>query len=312
MRTIFPFLFFFVLSYTAALAQQDTAKVGIYLTNLYDFNLGDGCYTAEFYTWTLYKNTELDFAENQEVTKSKRTSFANALTEDAGEYKWHTKKCTSTILQDWDVRKFPFDKQQLKINLEEVDNDTSELYYQVDIKNSKISDALSLDEWKIDSFKAQSSQVRYNTTYGDPTLEGASVYPAVTFDVFIARTHSWVTFIKLVTGAMVAFLISVMVFYIRPPETETRISLAVGGLFAAVGNKYIVESVVPTTTQTTLIDYIHLLVFAEILFIILMTIVIGVRYYREREDQAHMLEKASFWFSMISFSTVMVALLLSI
>ena len=154
--------------------------------------------------------------------------------------------------------------------------------------------------------------MRYNTTYGDPTLQGESVYPSVKMNLYLSRTHSAVTLMKLITGVLVAFLISVLVFFIKPADTETRIGLAVGGLFAAVGNKYIVESVVPTSTQTTLVDYVHLATFAEILFIILMIIIIGYQYYSEREAQAVRLEKFSFWISLISFSGVLGYLLLSV
>ncbi|MCC6723902.1 MAG: hypothetical protein IT258_05290 [Saprospiraceae bacterium] len=284
--------------------QKDTAMVGLYITNLYDFNIGDGCYTAEFWTWTIYQNDSLNFEETQEVTHSKRTNFSNYNLEQIEDGNWMQKKCTSIILQDWDVRLFPFDRQVLTINLEEALHDTTVLAYTADIENSKISDSLALDEWIIDSFRVKSNSIRYNTTYGDPTLSGESVYPSVTANIFLTRSHSKVTFIKLVTGVYVAFLIALLVFLIQPHDTDTRIGLAVGGLFAAVGNKYIVESVVPTTTQTTLVDLIHISTFGAILFIVIMVIVISRNYHFGREARAHRLEMISFWATLFVFIAI--------
>lgn len=283
-------------------AQVDTAKVGLYVTNLYDFNIADGSFTTEFWTWTIYKNDSLNFEDTQEVTHSKKTNFANYNLEDAGASgNWMQKKCTAVILQDWDVRLFPFDKQVLSINLEDALNDTTALIYKADVANSKVSDSLLLDEWTIDSFGVRANSIRYNTTYGDPDLQGESVYPSISAQIYLTRSHSKVTFIKLVTGVYVAFFISLLVFLIQPHDTDTRIGLAVGGLFAAVGNKYIVESVVPTTTQTTLVDIIHITTFAAILFIVIMVIVISRNYHFGRQARAHRLEKLSFWATLLAF-----------
>lgn len=62
---------------SSAFAQADQVKVGIYITNLYDFNLGDGSYVAEFWTWSLHENDNLNFKDTQEVIQSKKTVCTN-------------------------------------------------------------------------------------------------------------------------------------------------------------------------------------------------------------------------------------------
>jgi hypothetical protein len=295
MKNIITLFCLFFLTQPVLTAQKDSVKIGLYITNLYDFNLADGSYVAEFWTWCLYKKDSLDFKETQEITKSKKTAFSNYALQKKGGLNWAQKKCTTTVLQDWDVRNFPFDHQVLTINLEETILDTTAMYYVADTFNSKINESLSLDEWHIDGFKIKTASVRYNTTYGDPELTGQSVYPAVCATVNLTRQHSWTTFIKLVTGLYVAFLISLMVFRIMPPDSESRIGLAVGGLFAAVGNKYIVETIVPTTTQNTMIDNIHNVTFGAILLIVIMTIYISGLYFNQKESKAYFLDRMSFW-----------------
>ncbi len=300
MKNIF-FLILFI-SINSVFYAQDTVKVGLYVTNLYDFDIANDSYTAEFWTWSLYHNDSLNFETTQEVTNSKKTNFSNYSLDKKQGTNWAQKKCTSVIMHDWDVSKFPFDKQKLSINIEDALKDISAVVYVADAKNTNIKNTLSLDEWEIDSLRNKANKVVYNTTYGDPTLSGESIYPDVETEIFLTRIHGWTTFFKLVMGVYVAFLISLLVFKIMPPEAETRLGLAVGGLFAAVGNKYIVESVVPTSTQTTLIDQIHLVTFGAILFIVIMVIYISRLYYHEKELEAYRMDKLAFIGTLVVFT----------
>lgn len=274
---------------------KDTVKVGIYITNLYDFDLADGSFVAEFWTWSLHNNDNLSFKDTQEVIKAKKTICSNFATQKKANLNWEQKKCVATILQDWDIRNFPFDTQELVINLEETMLDSAVVAYVADTENSKINHNLSLDEWHINAFNILAKNAEYNTTYGDPELQGSSSYPSVQATVSLSRTSSWTTFIKLVTGLYVAFLIALMVFRIKPPDSDNRVELAVGGLFAAVGNKYIVESIVPTSTQNTMIDNMHNITFGAILLIVIMVIYISSQFYEGHQDKALRLDKISFW-----------------
>jgi hypothetical protein len=296
----FSYCVFFCLL-TSLTTAQDTVKVGLFITNLYDFDIAGGSFTTEFWTWSLYQNDSLNFESSQEITNSKRSQFASYSLANTGNINWSQKKCTAVVLHDWDVAKFPFDRQCLSINIEDAFAITDDLVYAADVVNTNIKNTLKLDEWNVDTLITKSNQVVYNTTYGDPNLTGESVYPAVETQLWLSRTHGWTTFFKLAMGVYVAFFISLLVFKIMPPEAETRLGLAVGGLFAAVGNKYIVESVVPTSTQTTLIDQIHLITFGAILFIVIMVIYISRLHYLERTDETRRVDKLAFNGTLIIF-----------
>lgn len=171
-------------------AQKETVKVGIFVTNLYDFNLADGSYVAEFWTWSLYKNNTFSFKESQEVSNAKKITFSNFLVQKKAGLNWEQKKATATILKDWDARYFPFDKQVLTINLEENFLDATDINYIPDASNSGIKDNLELEDWQINSFEIKSKKIRCNTTYGDPEIKGESFYPAVCTTIAITRQHS--------------------------------------------------------------------------------------------------------------------------
>jgi amino acid transporter len=90
------------------------------------------------------------------------------------------------------------------------------------------------------------------------------------------------------------------VFWIKPINTDPRFGLCVGGLFAAIGNKYIVESIVPSTNEVTLLDDLHNITFVSI-FIIIIISVISLNIY-ERDSARSM--KISKRIDVISFITI--------
>jgi hypothetical protein len=65
-------------------------------------------------------------------------------------------------------------------------------------------------------------------------------------------------------------------------ELEPRFGLPVGGLFAAVGNKYIIDSILPESSAFTLVDTLHTITFSGI-FIILLTSAIALRLHENQK-----------------------------
>jgi len=78
-------------------------------------------------------------------------------------------------------------------------------------------------------------------------------------------------FMKIFIGMYIAFLISIVSFTPHPSELEPRFGLPVGGLFAAVGNKYIIDSLLPESSSFTLVDTLHALTFVAILMTLIVS-----------------------------------------
>lgn len=282
-------------------SQPDTAKVGIFILSLYNFDLNEKTFTSDFWIWLNHTNDSLNFEESIEITNATEHSFSMYLDEVKGGIHWVTEKCHATLRADWNISDFPFDKQVLTIDIEEGDKDTSDLIYVADIQNSKIDPNLKLHDWKITNFRVFNECKMYNTTYGDPELSDFSSYSLVRAEITIERTHVWTIFFKIFTGVFVGFLISLFVFFIKPINVDPRFGLCVGGLFAAVGNKYVVESMVSSVSFNTLIDTLHNLTFVSILVVIIISVI--TLYIYEKGDGY---KKLAWRIDMISFFMILI------
>lgn len=280
-------------SYTRS--ADDTCKVGIYFNSLTDFNISDQSFSADFWMWFNYKNDSLQFNDALEVTNSKSSSFSNYAKMKKDGINWDMMKFNSVVFKEWDVSAFPFDKQKLTLHIDHTIYDTKKLAFITDAGNSAIDSNLVLSNWKIDSLAFYVNNQTYNTTFGDPVIKGSSTYPSVTADIYLTRENSWNTLFKMLTGVYVAFSIVLLAFFVKPSD---RLGLCVGGLFAAVGNKYIIESVVPSTVSNTLFDNIHNITFIAI-FVILVVAVISFKWNETQKPEylakAKKLDRLSFY-----------------
>lgn len=266
------YLFIFIFPTLLSAQKKDTLKLGMYITSIHDLNLGENSFKADYWVWFNYAKDSIKPLETMEVVNAKENSYFSPSIEKKNNIMWSMHKCKSVIKKQWNIENFPFDKQYLKIVIEEATNDYNKIVYIADEKNSSVDKKVKIEGWNIDKFTLKSSVARYETTYGDPVLEGFSEYPRVMATITLSRKGLGL-FYKLFLGVYIAFCISLLVFFIDPIDVDPRFGLSVGSLFAAVGNKYIVDSILPETVTFTLVDKVHLVTF----FFIFLSLLISVR-----------------------------------
>jgi hypothetical protein len=271
-----------------AKSQRDTVRAGVYLRSLYNFNSSDFSYDVDLWMWFNYKNPALHPLRTIEVANAKRYEFADTSVENRVEGLWASQNCKATINQNWDLQNYPFDHQKLEIELEETESDIRRVSLIADEPKFEYNDNIDIKGWKIDSSRIWNGVSHYKSDFGDPTLHGESDYSKVHYTIYLAR-KSWALFFKLFTGCYVAFLVSFLAFFVKPIHVDPRFGLSIGGLFAAVGNKYVVDSNIPSSISFTLVDKIHDITFIFILATILMSI-ISLKFYDK--EQRH-------WRSMV-------------
>lgn len=255
-----------------ALAQPDTVKIGAFINDIFDVNLSEKSFSAQFWVWFNYQKPDLKPLETLEIPNAKSLEYSLDFTEEKGGTQWAGKKVVATLKKDWDVRRFPFDEQLMTIELEESDQDIESMVYVPDRGNTRLDSGLKLSNWEIERFELFTGSKKYDTTYGDPELTEGSAYPFATLSIWIKR-KSWGLFFSLFTGMYVAFFIASLVFFIDPVDADPRFGLSVGGLFAAVGNKYIVDSILPQSTTFTLVDKLHILTYIFMLLCIVLSVI---------------------------------------
>jgi hypothetical protein len=265
-RFLFIFLLFPGLS---TLAQTpDTVQIGCYVISMHDFDFRDKEYTARFWLWTLYKNPEIHFERAVEIPNAKSFEIDQTIIDTLAGKQWVQLKLRCVMKESWNIANFPFDRQQLKILVENSKFDNRNLIFVADTNGLFYDPELSVDGWNVSDFKVSTGTSHYATGFGDSTLEKPqSDYSKFVISLQLER-NAWGLFFKLFLGMYVAFMISYVSFFIDPQHVDPRFGLPVGGLFAAVGNKYIIDGYLPDSPTLTIVDILHGLTFLSIFVII--------------------------------------------
>lgn len=264
---IFPF--FLVLSVfsfaqnadSVVRSYPDTVRIGAFVISVHDINFHDKEYTMRFWLWFLHKNEAFDFSKQLDIPNAKSIEFEEPITDSLDGKAWVIMKMKCVMKENWNVSDFPFDQQKLRVKIENTLFDNKSLLFMPDTVGSRVDDEEAIDGWTIDSFKVYASDNTYHTGFGDERPgKQSSVFSQFIMEMKIER-DAWGLFMKIFVGMYIAFLIAAISFTPNPAELEPRFGLPVGGLFAAVGNKYIIDSLLPESSSFTLVDILHTITF---------------------------------------------------
>jgi hypothetical protein len=262
----------------------DTVRVGAYVISVHDINFHDKEYTVRFWLWFLYNNPEFDFTTQLDIPNAKTIEPPESIIDTVDGKTWVMLKMKCTMKESWSVQDFPFDKQHLRVQIENSILDNTLLIFEPDLGGSKFDDEEAIDGWKIRNFTVGVRDNRYDTGFGDPRPErNQQTFSQFTIDLDIERS-AWGLFMKIFLGMYIAFLIAIISFTPHPSEMEPRFGLPVGGLFAAVGNKYIIDSLLPESSEFTLVDTLHALTFIGIFATLLVSAIALKQYDSGRKE----------------------------
>lgn len=248
-------------------AQQtgpDTVRIGCYIISLHNFNFREKEYTARFWLWMLYDSPDIEFHDDVEIPNAKTLNFDAMVDDSTAGNKWIQLKITANMKQTWNVKDYPFDEQELQIIIENSKYDARTVVFVPDTVGQYFDPDFVVEGWRIKNFEVSTGVSHYATGFGDASLDKPeSDYSKYIIKIKLERS-AWGLFFKIFLGMYVAFAIAIVSFWVDSEHTESRFALPVGGLFAAVGNKYIIDSYLPESSAFTTVDILHGATFVSI------------------------------------------------
>jgi hypothetical protein len=264
----------FLCPLTKIMAQQtppDTVKTGIYIISIHDIDFKAKEFTTTFWIWFKYKNKDLDFSENLEIPMAKSETRSFLTVDSSNDRIYMLMKMQCVMKDSWRIGNFPFDRQALRLSVENSQFDKHSCVFVSDTLGQHFDPRFTLNGWHIDSCLLSSGIKQYETAFGDESLpKPHTEYSSFRVKLVVTRSATGI-FWKMFTGMYIAFLIAYICFYIHPDGIDSRFGLSVGSLFAVIGNKYIIDSSLPETTSFTLVDTLHGLTLFFIFIIITAT-----------------------------------------
>lgn len=283
-------LLFSVMNNKAKAAYPEDRKevhIGIYLEAIDNIELNEGTCYFEFWLWADYHQAYFDSLGIKPMQELSVLHCPDIRTDgevdimpanDTG-FVWAIQKYRLIVNQDYEAKRFPLDNQTLRLKFELPAYDQEKIKLRLDSSHSLI-DSTVFNYLKHHGWNLPESSIRF-TIYDQEvqsnlgnimSKRGNSVQGIIEFDFSIDRVGSRI-FLKIFLIMYVSFMMATMIFFMDKHAMDARLSLIVGGIFGAIGNKYIIDSEIPHSPVLTLTDLLHNITYVFLFFILVIAIV---------------------------------------
>lgn len=206
-------------------AKPDTARLGMYLKNLSNLSPQNFCFEADMYVWSNSLSNDELFKQVEIINARKIEEINPFVIQDSNSVKFVSYVNTKVQLRhDWNLFKYPFDKQVLKMVFESQDG----MDYRIvlpDKNGFKIDSACSIPGWKINKFYIEKSFKTYPVNFGfHETKVVDKRFGQITYAVEVKR-KGWGLYFKIFSSLYLAFLVSFIAFsYVQTSLTLGLVS----------------------------------------------------------------------------------------
>ena len=291
-------------------AEAAACPVGVYVTSLRDLDPLGNTFGIDFWVWSVHPPGDNPL-KSMEFVNAKQIETRLERTTQRGDREWSRLKARATVLHDWDLTDFPFDRQTLTMDLGLAGSDAQAC--SVDRTGSGYDEDIAPEGWRIDTFDVERHTRENATDFGDPSASGKSAQEHVLVKIELQR-QSVVGFIKLVAGVYTAIGIAMLSFLMAPEQATVfsgRMAVLVGALFATVVNMQVSNTVLGYPEEVTLVDKIHILALAYVFVATLMAVLARRGYelgHKDRARRRDMISLCMFGASFLVFNAILITL----
>jgi hypothetical protein len=252
-------------------------RIGVNIEDLYDFDLASDTFGAVLWLWSLCPSRDPaplgSIVIRTAMPGLQLGDVRSTPLDQGGLYQY--RRIQGTFRHDWDMRRYPFDRHELMIPLDESDLGAAAVIFEADTDSSFLSPQVraALSDWQISDLELQASISEEASSYGLPDAAPVG-YAHLDAIVHLERTRL-LTFFKLTAGVFAAALIAALTLFFDPRDQgsfNSKLALLMGVLFAVLLNMLHADATIGDASRLTLVTEIHLVALALIVVIALLAL----------------------------------------
>ncbi len=242
-------------------------RMGFMVTSLSRIDPADGSFDIAALAWVIDPGDTLDPASQIQVLARRATIETLHQTQLGDGSTFTGLRIEATLDQAFDLRDFPFDRQSLRVSIE-TELPVERLRFVADEQDSRLADYLVVQGWNVTGLRFEERVVNYDTELG---VWRAPSFSRLSLLIDIERQRSPLVIEKFI-GYTMALLVTALIFLVPTGEIGVRIGMATTAVFAAVGNRYGLDSLIGAETAFGLVEQLSLVVFIAIFAAIAATL----------------------------------------
>ena len=249
--------------------------VGLYLDGIETMSIRDSFWNATFYVWFRWQG---DRALNPGASfrlvdgRIERRELMDERTALDGSH-YQRFRVTARMTKFFNTTRVPLDSHMLNIYVEDGRLDVSRMRY-VAGPDSSISSRVRVSGYRVTGFRTVVKPHTYRSAYGDPSVAPGtrSTFTEFVVGVNIERSGPGV-YLKVFIGLFAGMALALTSFALRAADAGPRFSMLAGAYFGAVANSYLAGSLIPSSGQFGLVEYVTFLGLFTIFLSLIATVV---------------------------------------
>ncbi len=237
-----------------------TVAVGISLEDVEAMSIHESYWTSTFYIWFRWQgDPALSPGQHFQIVGGridKRDTVEEYSGPDGTNYQQY--RITARIGHEFHTARVPLDEQMLTIDVEDLRADAAMLRFVAD-PPSDVGSRVVVSGYRVKGHDQVVKSHTYRSSYGDPRDHGtsAATFSQYRYAVTVERNGMGIYF-KIFIGLFAGLALALTSFTIRATDLSPRFSMLGGSYFGAVANSYLAGSLVPSSGQFGLVDYVTL------------------------------------------------------
>jgi hypothetical protein len=299
-----------------ATAEPEKVIVGAHVNDIQAIDLQNHNYRLDLYVWFRWKNPVLEpwktaeFMNAYDPADHVRTPLYDApLKMPDGSY-YMIIRDQGKFSVKFPLQKYPFDRQNLAVIMEDSLHDINELIYVTDteIPPISLSAGISLPGFDVKAPQARAGNFLYATTFGDISQKTASTYSRASFEVPVTRPKLS-SAVKIFLPIMLIIVCTGLILFVHPVYIEGRLGVAITTLLTLVALQLTTTSALPDVDYLMLTDKIYLLSYSFIIATLMQVVLMSRAVHEKKYDSVITRDKRALGFFCLAFALGVAAIL---
>lgn len=238
--------------------QPAKVRVGFLLKSITSYSIKEGKFTADFY---------ISYTSDKPMPPNIKPHLTNGFLEDdehmitiTDQPTFKLWKIHGNFYSNPDLRNYPFDTQELEIQIEENDAGIDQIVFYADSKNTNLDTDFFMPGWEVHYQESRTIKHYYPDRFDYDDL----YYPRYIFHLGIKRFATNALF-TVFFPAFVILFVSLSAVWLKFDNIDTRINTSAPMLAAAVLFHYTIVQELPATAYLTRADKVMLTVYLGLL-----------------------------------------------
>ncbi|MFC1707369.1 TAXI family TRAP transporter solute-binding subunit [Planctomycetota bacterium] len=296
-----------------ALRMPVEVSIGLYCTNVFNFDIKTGSFNADFYLWFRWRgqhlegvgegfpfeivNGEIDHVNAHSIVRKRGWTFA-------------LYRVQATLRGNFPLHRYPFDKQTLRIEIECPTADAPIVRFVPDDRRevggspriSMLDASVQIADWSLLHVHQKTFLKRYPTDFGsrEQKAQRGLVYSRYVYSIEVNRLLLPYV-VKFVVPLVLIVLMAFSVFFIHASEFEVQAGIVITALLSCVAFHISQADSLPEVGYLVAADKFFLLSYIVIFLALAEVIAENSLFQQGRVEDAHRLDRISRWAYPIGF-----------